>query len=268
MKDTMKLDIVGITDVGRSRDHNEDFIAWNNDLGLAVLADGMGGHNAGEVASKMSVDTILNNVKGFMGSFNKTSAELSDELQEEDAVGMSLEAISEANFSVFTAASENPAYKGMGTTLVMALLHGSDLIISHVGDSRLYRFRKSELEQLTLDHSLYQEMITGGFMSEEEADQSLNKNMITRALGIAEDVEIDVQQQVVNSGDVYLLCSDGLSDMLSYEEIKAVMDASGKDMKLAAQTMINQANDNGGADNISVILMHAVPVIEKSEIYS
>ena len=268
MNETIKLDIIGITDVGRSRDHNEDFIAWDNNLGLAVLADGMGGHNAGEVASKMSVDNIFKNVKGFLSSSGSTTDGLSDEMLGEDAVSVSLEAISEANFSVFTAASDNAGYKGMGTTLVMAMLSGSDLVISHVGDSRLYRFRKHELEQLTLDHSLYQEMITGGFMSEQEADESLNKNMITRALGIGEDVEIDVQQQVVDVGDIFLLCSDGLSDMLSNEEIKSVMATSGKDMKLAAQTLVNRANDNGGADNISVILMHAVPIIEKSEIYS
>lgn len=264
MKNNLIIEIAGISDVGCTREHNEDFIAWDNDLGLIVLADGMGGHNAGEVASKMAVENIINNIKGSFGFF----AETDDEILDEDIVSMSLEAISEANYSIFNSASQHPEYKGMGTTLVMALFNGKSVTISHVGDSRLYRYRDSQFEQLTTDHSLYQEMITGGYMTEEEAGQSLNKNMITRALGINDEVEVDVQQQDVQEGDVFLLCSDGLTDLLNDEEISSSIVSSSGDIKSAAETLVNQANDKGGLDNISVILMNVVPIFEKDAISS
>jgi len=254
-----RIEITGLTDVGRARDHNEDFITWEKGLGLLLLADGMGGHNAGEVASKMAVESIVKEIKDSSGLLGD-GAESTDE----DAVCLSMGAISNANQSIFSEAATQPQYAGMGTTLVMALFHEATVTIAHVGDSRLYRLRKGVLEQLTVDHSLYQEMIQGGYMSEEEADKKLNKNMITRALGINIDVDIDVQQQTVETGDIILLCSDGLTDLVPDLEIQLTLANSKSDIKTAAEQLVAKANDKGGIDNISIIIACVNPEFEKS----
>jgi protein phosphatase len=254
-----RIEIAGLTDVGRARDHNEDFITWEKDLGLLLLADGMGGHNAGEVASKMAVESIVQEIKDSSGSLGD-----GEESMDEDTVCLSMSAISNANQSIFSEAATKPQYAGMGTTLVMALFHEDTLTIAHVGDSRLYRLRKGVLEQLTVDHSLYQEMIQGGYMSEAEAEKKLNKNMITRALGINIDVDIDVQQQTVETDDIILLCSDGLTDLVSDLEIQLTLAKSKSDMKTAAEQLVAKANDKGGIDNISIIIARVNPEFEKS----
>ena len=254
-----RIEITGLTDVGRARDHNEDFITWEKGLGLLLLADGMGGHNAGEVAIKMAVESIVKEIKDSSVSL-RDGAESTDE----DAVCLSMGAISNANQSIFSEAATQPQYAGMGTTLVMALFHEATVTIAHVGDSRLYRLRKGVLEQLTVDHSLYQEMIQGGYMSEEEADKKLNKNMITRALGINIDVDIDVQQQTVETGDIILLCSDGLTDLVPDLEIQLTLANSKSDIKTAAEQLVAKANGKGGIDNISVIVAHVSPEYEKN----
>ena len=254
-----RIEIVGLTDVGRARDHNEDFIAWEKGLGLLLLADGMGGHNAGEVASKMAVESIAQEIKGSSGLLKEGAQSM-----DEDAVCLSMGAISNANQSIFSEAATQPQYAGMGTTLVMALFHEATITIAHVGDSRLYRLRKGVLEQLTVDHSLYQEMIQGGYMSAEEAEKKLNKNMITRALGINIDVDIDVQQQTVETDDIILLCSDGLTDLVSDLEIQLTLANSKSDIKMAAEKLVAKANDKGGIDNISIIIARVNPEFEKS----
>lgn len=258
-----KIEIIGKTDVGRQRDHNEDNFASEKQLGLIVLADGMGGHNAGEVASEMAVEKIVSSIKE-----NFASPEIPEEISDEEIVCFMLEAINTANHAIFETAATQPQCAGMGTTIVVALFRNNCITIAHVGDSRLYRWRKGELEQLTVDHSLYQEMIQGGYMSEEEADKSLNKNMITRALGISIDVEIDIQQQNVEAGDLLLLCSDGLTDLVNDTEIQQVITAEGGDLNLATEKLVNMANEHGGTDNITVVMASVAPVFEKNEVAS
>ncbi len=261
MKTKYYFNMVGATDVGRARDHNEDFIAWDKKLGLVVLADGMGGHNAGEVASQMAVEGITKQMKHALKNIKKKSLD-------ENVVCLSMESISAANSKIFEAAALHPEYAGMGTTLVMALFHDDNATIAHVGDSRLYRLRKGTLEQLTVDHSLFQEMVQSGYISEGEATQSVNRNMITRALGINIDVEIDVQQQTLEMGDILLLCSDGLSDLVNERDIQMILQQTDRDLNEKSKQLVSKANENGGHDNISVIIIDVTPVFEKNEICS
>jgi len=265
MKTKHCIDMVGATDVGRVRDHNEDYIAWDRKLGLVVLADGMGGHNAGEVASQMAVEGIISQMKQSLASLDNKSQ---NESIDGNAVCMSMESISTANSKIFEAAALHPEYAGMGTTLVMALFHDDNVTIAHVGDSRMYRFRNAKLEQLTVDHSLLQEMVQNGYMSEDEATKSLNKNMITRALGINIDVEIDIQQQILEVGDILLLCSDGLSDFTSEDDIQTILQKPGNDLNEKSVQLVDKANENGGHDNISVVIIKVMASFEKNGICS
>jgi protein phosphatase len=245
---TPELDIYGLTDEGLVREHNEDYISWSSESGLVILADGMGGHNAGEVASELAVTSIreaLNEV-------------LSPEIK--DSCGMDFkevvhEAVVYANDEINQHAKEHPECSGMGTTIVMALFHNNSVILASVGDSRIYRFRKGELKQVTIDHSLVQEMVDNGYMSEEEALNSNNRNLITRALGIAEDVKVDVTEHETEKNDIYLLCSDGLSDMIDDELIFSTLVKSRQDLKRASEDLVELAKGHGGHDNVSVILV-------------
>lgn len=230
--------------MGLSRDHNEDCIDWD-DHGLAVLADGMGGHNAGEVASKLAVDTIA----------EVLALSIVNEKTVNDRLAPVTAAVSEANRVIFEHASAHIQCSGMGTTVVMGLFVDGMCTLAHVGDSRIYRMRNSQLEQLTSDHSLLQEMINEGHMTREEADDVVNKNLITRALGIGPEVESDIQQQELQDGDIYLLCSDGLTDLVTSEEIATCINEFKTDIDHAAGALIDMANVNGGSDNISVILV-------------
>lgn len=233
------IDIYGKTDTGLTRDHNEDSIGWNVEKNLVVLADGMGGHNAGEVASEMAVTTVLEQL---------VSAAIADPQQEIK------EAIAKANLAIHLHAKESLVCAGMGTTIVVALFHDDRLTFAHVGDSRLYRMRDHQLQQLTLDHSLVQELVDEGFMNEQEAHDSVSKNVITRALGLESIVQSDIQQQDICEGDRYLICSDGLSDMLETGDIEQLVGD-----KLSPEQLVNklieQANSSGGDDNISAIVV-------------
>ncbi len=245
---TPKLNIYGLTDEGLVREHNEDYISWAPESGLVILADGMGGHNAGEVASELAVTSIcevLNEV-------------LSPEIK--DNCGMDFkevvhEAVVYANDEINQHAKEHPECSGMGTTIVMALFHNDSVIFASVGDSRIYRFRKGELKQVTIDHSLVQDMVDNGYMSEEEALNSNNRNLITRALGIAEDVKVDVTEHETEKNDIYLLCSDGLSDMIDDELIFSTLVKSRQNLKRAGEDLVKLAKEHGGHDNVSVILV-------------
>ncbi len=245
---TPQLEIYGQTDKGLVRDHNEDFIAWYADTGLIILADGMGGHNAGEVASELAVTSISDALEEVLSPEIKDSCNMNFS----DVVN---EAVVFANDEINMHAKVHPECTGMGTTIVMTLFYGDTIITASVGDSRIYRFRKGELTQMTTDHSLVQEMIDNGYMSEEEAQNSSNRNLITRALGIAEDVDVDVRQDTIQKDDIYLLCSDGLSDMISDEQIFATLVKSRQDLQRATENLIELAKENGGHDNISVILV-------------
>jgi len=248
MNKTSKLDIYGLTDEGLVRDHNEDFISCLPESGLVILADGMGGHNAGEVASELAVSSISEALEEVLSPEIKDACDM-------DFKEVVHESVIFANDEINLHAKTHPECSGMGTTIVMALFHNDSVILASVGDSRIYRFRKGELKQVTTDHSLVQEMIDNGYMSEEEAINSTNRNLITRALGIAEDVKVDVTQDDIEKDDIYLLCSDGLSDMISDELIFSTLVKSRQNLKRASEELVKQAKDHGGNDNVSVILV-------------
>ena len=247
MNTVPKLKIHGLTDEGLVREHNEDYISWDDEKGLLILADGMGGHNAGEVASELAVKSITSALEDVLSPEVKDTCEVNFE----DAVK---EAVVYANDEINQHAKEHPECHGMGTTIVMALFQDEFVILGSVGDSRIYRFRQGELKQITTDHSLVQEMIDNGYMSEEEALNSTNRNLITRALGIADNVDVDVARHETLPGDIYLLCSDGLSDMVIDEDIFSVLVKARNDINRACQDLVDLAKENGGHDNVSVIL--------------
>ena len=246
-----KLEIYGITDVGRKRTHNEDTIGSDRELGIVVLADGMGGYKAGEVASAMAVNTILEELRE---NLRHTKGQIDEETGFSEETLLVKKAIEKANQTIYQTAQSQPQCHGMGTTLVTAAFYDDRLTVAHVGDSRLYRMRGETFEQVTSDHSLLQELIDKGFYTPEEARKSQNKNLVTRAMGIDKDVAADFQEEVVLPGDVYLMCSDGLSDLVEDEEIHSTLNTYGQDLETAGKRLVQMANDKGGKDNISVIL--------------
>jgi serine/threonine protein phosphatase PrpC len=253
-----KLRCVGLTDTGKVREHNEDTIAVDPDIGLLVLADGMGGYNAGEVASGIAVKTIVNLIK--------EQVEREDLNVQDREAGLSRptiimrDAIQRANKIIYQTARTQPQCEGMGTTVVAALFFDNKITIAHVGDSRLYRQRAGgeKLEQVTLDHSLLQELVDRGFYSAEEAQRAANKNYVTRALGVEPNVEVEIQEVPVNKGEVFILCSDGLSDMVEDEDIHLTINTFSANLDTVAKQLIQLANDNGGRDNVSVVMAHVL----------
>jgi protein phosphatase len=251
-----KLQMAGISDVGLRRGHNEDRIATDPRLGLAVLADGMGGYRAGEVASAMAVSVIVEELR--KGLRHNPPQRLDEDSGYTLGSLLVREAIGRANESIYQAAQEQPQCQGMGTTLVSLLFYDNQVSVAHVGDSRLYRLRRGEIEQLTADHSLMQELIDRGFYTPEEARRNVQKNLVTRAVGVDPTVNADLQEEPVLPGDLYLLCSDGLSDLVDDEGIRTTLTRYGNHLPEAAERLVQQANANGGTDNISVILVRAL----------
>ncbi len=247
-----KLLFVGETDTGKVREHNEDTIAFDPDIGLLVLADGMGGYNAGEVASGIAVKTIVNLVRESVERENLGASDVASQLSRRSIVLR--DAIQRANKIIFQTAKTQAQCEGMGTTVVAALFHDNRATIAHVGDSRLYRLRSGRFEQLTLDHSLLQELVDRGFYSPEEAQRAANKNYVTRALGVEANVEVGLREDTVEKGDHYVLCSDGLSDMVEDADIHLTINTFGDNLGSVAKQLIQLANDNGGRDNVSVLL--------------
>jgi PPM family protein phosphatase len=245
----MQLEFFSALDTGRARSNNEDAVRVDEDLALAVLADGMGGYNAGEVASAMAVDHICQDIRRWL-------TEVTSPRDENEIRQALMASAQQANRAVFDASQSRAEYAGMGTTLVTALFNDDRLWIGHVGDSRAYRLRGGKLEQLSRDHSLLQEQIDAGLLTPEEAVYSMNRNLVTRAVGVEPDVELEVVGHDLRSGDIVLLCSDGLSDMLPDAAIAQVMRAS-DNLELTAQALIAAANAAGGRDNISVVLVRA-----------
>ena len=251
-----KLAFVGKTDTGRVREHNEDTIASDVDVGLLVLADGMGGYNAGEVASGIAVKTITNLVREGLAREDLASVDRSTGLTRPSIVLR--DAITRANKIIYQTARSQAECEGMGTTVVAAVFYDNRISIAHVGDSRLYRQRGSEIAQVTMDHSLLQELVDRGFYSPEEAQRAANKNYVTRALGVEPQVEVEVQEHTVDKGDIFILCSDGLSDMVEDEDIRLTISTFGANLDTVAKQLIQLANENGGRDNVSVVLAQAV----------
>jgi serine/threonine protein phosphatase PrpC len=241
------------TDPGMVREHNEDSIGTWAELGLVVLADGMGGYNAGEVASGMATSSVA------AGIAQTWTAEELGKLNRADAISLSqvllAEQVRNTNAAIYAAAESNPECEGMGTTLVACLFHLDFVTVAHVGDSRLYCLRDGSLRQVTDDHSLLQEQIAAGLLTKETAHLSNNKNFVTRAVGVAPEEEAEIHTYEMQSGDLYLLCSDGLHGMVSDEDIQMTLLALGANLDLAARQLIQAANDAGGRDNVSVILV-------------
>jgi Serine/threonine protein phosphatase len=257
-----KLTFVGQTDTGRVREHNEDTIATDADVGLLVLADGMGGYNAGEVASGIAVKTITNLVREGLAREDLDSVDRNTGLSRASIVLR--DAITRANKIIYQTARSQAECEGMGTTVVAALFYDNRISIAHVGDSRLYRQRGSQIAQVTMDHSLLQELVDRGFYSPEEAQRAANKNYVTRALGVEPQVEVEVQEHPVDKGDIFILCSDGLSDMVEDEDIRLTISTFGANLDTVAKQLIQLANENGGRDNVSVVLAHAVEAFPAS----
>jgi len=254
MSDKNIINIEGMTDTGLIRTHNEDSIGNDMSLGLAVLADGMGGHKGGEVASALAVNSILNDLPAELERCKRL--EIDEKISGYSYQSIAIKnVIEKANAIIFEAANKQIQYEGMGTTIVVTMFYDNRLTVAHVGDSRMYRLRSHEMEQITSDHSLLQELIDRGFYTPEEAEKSLNKNLVTRALGIDETVNVDVTEENVLPDDCYLLCSDGLSDMVDDRRINMILEENKLHIDTACTELIQQAIDNGGHDNISVIVV-------------
>lgn len=247
------LTIAGLTDAGMVRGHNEDSIVTDPDLGFVVLADGMGGYNAGEVASGMTT-TMMN--QGLHDALQQQALDDFDHAASSArARGLLQAEIERANAAVLQTSRSQPQCAGMGTTVVGVVFYDDSLMVGHIGDSRLYRLRQGQLQVLTRDHSLLQEQLDSGLITEEEARQSAHRNLVTRALGIDDVVQADFNEYAVEVGDIYLLCSDGLNDMLEDSDIELTLNTLAENLPLAAEHLVQAANDNGGRDNVSVILV-------------
>jgi protein phosphatase len=247
------LEIVSLSHPGMVRSHNEDSVTFDTAAGLVVLADGMGGYNAGEVASGIAVSVLSSEIRHHL---QDVRPEEPDPFSGEDAgVVLLRDNVQKANASIYHAAESQPQYSGMGTTIVAGLFYDDRVAVAHVGDSRMYRLRGEVFETITRDHSLLQEQIDSGMISAADARTSKNRNLVTRAVGIDAEVEPEVHVHQVQVGDIYLLCSDGLNDMIVDEEIGATLKMLKANLSLAASALIEQANDNGGRDNVSVILV-------------
>ncbi len=242
----MPFEFFSATDPGRLRRNNEDSVAVDFDASLVVLADGMGGYNAGEVASNIATSFI----RTELGRWLIEAAAQASDADVRRAIDI---CVDNANRAIFNAAHSNPQYAGMGTTLVVGVFREGRLLLGHVGDSRCYRWRDGTLTQLTRDHSLLQEQIDAGLLTKEEAALSNNKNLVTRAVGVDETVPLECHQHDLLGGDVLLMCSDGLSDMLDDEHISKVLQSS-TTLESCASALIDAANQAGGKDNIAVIL--------------
>lgn len=251
----MEFEFVSKTDPGLRRENNEDAVVFDAANGLAILADGMGGYNAGEVASSMTAVFLSRE----LGAWLEQVAE--DVPLQEIERSMQL-CIANANTAVFNASVGVSAFNGMGTTLVAGIFRGDTLTLAHVGDSRCYRLRHGLLQAITKDHSLLQEQIDAGLIRPEHQHASSIKNLITRALGVDEVVEPEVQHHMLEAGDHYLFCSDGLSDMVGDEQIARIM-RNDVDLEQKATSLIDIANDAGGRDNISVLLVECSRAVSR-----
>ena len=252
MNMTGQLEIANCSNVGQKRPHNEDSTGSDTSLGLAVLADGMGGYKAGEVASAIAVTTIMYEIKQGLQRFRHGQIDQETGYRQESL--LLKRAVTRANESIFRTAQSETACRGMGTTVVVVLFANDQISLAQVGASRLYRLRGETLQQMTADHSLIQELVNRGLYSRAEAVANTPKNLVTRALGIESMVDTDILEDEVQEGDIYMLCSDGLNDMVDDEEIRLTLRKYSANLVQSAQELVRLANKNGGRDNISVIL--------------
>ena len=249
--DGMRVRFAGDSNVGMKRAHNEDSFYLPESERLAIVADGMGGHASGEVASRMAVETISGFFKATQEEQQLTWPFKMDKGHRYD-VNRMVTAIKLANLKIHEQAQKDPRCHGMGTTVVSALFLDDALVVGHVGDSRLYRRRDGVFEQITEDHSLLNDYIKMKHLSPDEIAAFPHKNVIVRALGMKDTVQVDVHVDAPRLGDVYLICSDGLSGMIKDEDM-AEIAASERDLDVVCERLITTANKNGGLDNITVV---------------
>lgn len=238
------------TDTGRVRSHNEDSTAIDLNSGVVAVADGMGGYRAGEVASAIALTCVI---RGIRRAKRMDMQFVS--VEDNTHTSQLRDVIEQANRAVFSAACEETQWSGMGTTLVAMMLDDDRATVANVGDSRAYRLRDGQLQQLTCDHTVRQEMIDRCYYSPEEARKAVNGNLITRALGLSVDVHVDVTEHDVQPGDRFLLCSDGLSDMVNDHTIDHCLSMVDPGLEQVAQDLVDSALKAGGDDNISVVLV-------------
>jgi len=246
-----KIRSYGLTDIGRRRKQNEDSFLRNDDLKLYAVADGMGGHAAGEVASAEAVDTIFGMVKRGLPSLGPEGEPLTEE-KISKARRLIESAIQGATYMIFTISEVEAARNGMGTTISAAYIYKNMLVLGQVGDSRIYQVRDGQVAQLTEDHTLVGWQVKQGLITEEEAKVSPHRNVITRSVGGRDYVEVDTMAVELRRGDRYVLCSDGLHGYLQEEEIPEFVSVGGDN---ATRALIQLANDRGGADNITCVLV-------------
>lgn len=242
------IEAAGLTDVGSVRQYNEDSIMLDVERGLMVLADGMGGHRAGEVASQMAIESVLTTLHDKVALFSP----------DDDPVSlrpMVEQSIIRANDEIFAAAQSNPNWHGMGTTLAVTAFHGRRVTLAHVGDSRIYRLRFNRLQLLTRDDSLLRDQVELGLIAVADAGGSHNRNLVTRAVGIEAHVKPHLRDDEILAGDLYLLCSDGLNDLVDDSDIELIINSLKTNLPLAVHHLVQAAKDNGGHDNISAILI-------------
>ncbi|HIE64706.1 MAG: Stp1/IreP family PP2C-type Ser/Thr phosphatase [Nitrospira sp.] len=247
----MKTTSAGITDVGCVRLSNEDSLGLFPEFNLYVVADGMGGHAAGEIASNMAtaeMKAFFTNQQGSAHNMNDASTKPSRE-------ALMSQAISSANQSIYKAASQDSSCKGMGTTIVALLADPTELIIGFVGDSRVYLQNKGRIEQLTQDHSLVNHYVQQGLLSPEAAETHPLKHVLSRALGTNAEVKVETLRRVPEPGDLFILCSDGLSNKLTPQDIHTILTEAADDLKKGGMALVERAKKNGGEDNITAILL-------------
>ena len=263
MPETLRIRSAGLSDVGRKRRTNEDSLAIASDLGLFVVADGMGGHAAGEVASRLAVESIERHISGSDPRKEPTVPASFRTVREEEAslpapARRVLNAIRLANQEIVRSVRRNSSQKGMGTTVVIAYVHGGRAYVGHVGDSRAYLLRGGAIRQLTVDHTFVNEQVRAGTLTADEARRHPARNILTRAVGSQEEVEPDIVEEVLQSGDFVLLCSDGLTTMMEDPEILRTVLARPDDLQAGCRALVDLANERGGDDNVTVVLVRAL----------
>jgi serine/threonine protein phosphatase PrpC len=261
--EAMRIRYAAKTDVGMKRTHNEDYFSLMEDEQLFIVADGMGGHSSGEVASRMAAETVsefYQRTKDEEATWPYKMDRSLSYIENRLACGIKL-----ANYKIYEAASKDIRFKGMGTTLVTCLINGDKIYIAHVGDSRCYRVREGKIDQMTRDHSLLEDYKDAKpDMTEEEERNFPHKNVITRALGMRDSVQVDITTQQVKDGDVYLLCSDGLSGMVEDPALERIL-VEAPDLEHSVAELVDQANRAGGTDNITTLILQCTNVAAGDE---
>ncbi|MEW6434476.1 MAG: Stp1/IreP family PP2C-type Ser/Thr phosphatase [Myxococcota bacterium] len=245
----------GLTDVGRKRNHNEDSFLVDEELQLFVVADGMGGHAGGGTASRLAVETIDREMRAAKNAPERPF-DSQTPLQDSPLPEYLRNAVEKACYEIFKAAQEDPRLAGMGTTTIALCIHGDHALFAHVGDSRAYLVRGDLIQQISEDHSLVNEQIKAGMITPEEAKHSRYKNIITRSVGFEEEVQVDVMGIVTEPNDFFILCSDGLANLVEDKEIRDVVQSGS--LEEAPKKLIALANERGGDDNITVIVVKTV----------